>query len=142
MSRTARCPCGQLSITVSGEPRYAGICSCLQCQRRTGSAFSYNSYWPKANVVAIAGEHVTWRRGSDSGRRIELHICPTCFGTVFWYADYDPELIGIGVGSFADPTFPPPRYAEWGTSKHSWVKLPDECRQSSGDLPPDVAATL
>ena len=140
--RTARCACGQLSISVSGEPRYSGICSCLQCQRRSGSAFTYSSYWPKTNVVAVTGTHTMWTRTSDSGRGIEFHICPTCHITVFWYADYDPELIGIGVGNFADPKFPDPQYAEWCISKHAWVRVPETCLQSQTDLPLDVAASI
>ena len=142
MTRTARCSCGQLSVTVTGEPSSAGICSCLQCQRRSGSAFTYNSYWPKTSVVAITGSHTTWRRRSDSGREIEFHVCPTCYSQVFWYGDFDHGLIGIGVGNFSDPTFPDPQYAEWGVSKHAWVKVPSACQQSQGELPPEVAIAL
>jgi len=132
MTRTATCSCGRLKIVVTGEPRYAGLCSCLQCQRRSGSAFGYNSYWPRTNVVAVEGVHATWRRGSDAGRGIDFHFCATCGATVFWDVDYDPDLAAVAVGNFADPAFPPPQYAEWGVSRHPWVQVPDGCRQKPG----------
>ncbi|MFN2470768.1 MAG: aldehyde-activating protein, partial [Gaiellaceae bacterium] len=36
-NRHAACSCGQLRLTVEGEPVRVSICHCLACQRRTGS---------------------------------------------------------------------------------------------------------
>jgi len=37
--RTARCACGQLRIVCEGVPENVSACHCLECKRRTGSAF-------------------------------------------------------------------------------------------------------
>jgi hypothetical protein len=53
--RTASCGCGNLKVTARGEPSEVYVCSCLNCQRESGSAFSYGAIYPEA-AVSIAGE--------------------------------------------------------------------------------------
>ena len=42
--RAARCACGNLTVTARGEPVEVYLCSCTDCQRGSGSAFSYAAY--------------------------------------------------------------------------------------------------
>jgi len=123
MERTAACSCGQLAITVDGQPAHHGLCSCLACQRESGSAFTYGGYWPRAAVMRIDGESARWRRIADSGKWLERHFCPRCGSAVFTYAEWAPDMVNIGIGSFADPGFPPPDYAVWNRHRHPWVTL-------------------
>lgn len=128
MQRTASCQCGQLSITVSGEPWLVSACNCTECQRRSGSAFSYSARWDTANVVAITGEHTTYERRGDSGRSVRLEFCPTCGSTVFSRAEMYPDKLSVAVGCFAEPNFGPPAIAVWCRSKHGWVAFPATTR--------------
>jgi len=64
--RTAGCAYGQLSITVQGEPLRVGICSCLQCQRRTGSLFGAGSFFDMAQVVETSGAEGTYTRQGET----------------------------------------------------------------------------
>ena len=75
--RIAQCGCGALTAAVSGDPVAVYGCSCKDCQRKSGSAFSYAAMFESA-AVAIAGERKTWRRNGDSGRWIDNIFCPTC----------------------------------------------------------------
>ena len=129
MARTASCSCGQLSIAVSGSPVLVAICNCLQCQKRTGSAFGISSYWPKSGVEAITGNSSIYRRSSDAGRMLDLHFCPGCGNTVFWYAEFFPDGVGVAVGNFADPSFAAPDRAVWCESKHAWVEFPEAVKR-------------
>ena len=128
MSRTAACSCGQLTVTVAGEPVYVAAGSCLECQKGTGSVFGVSTSWPKAALVAIAGKSTCWRRSSWAGRWLDNYFCPVCGSTVYWYAESAPDSIGISAGNFADPAFPPPTYAVWCESKHPWVIFPEGCK--------------
>jgi hypothetical protein len=65
-------------------------------------------------------------RGSDSGRKGELHFCPDCGSTVFWHAEFVPDLIGIAFGAFADPSMPWPTVSVWETTRHPWVTFDHE----------------
>ena len=124
MARTAHCACGQLCITVEGEPRGVGVCHCLACQRRTGSVFAaLASFAPPYAVTGEASEYV---RTGDQGARFRFRFCPVC-GTNLFHTEegYEDRSVSVAVGAFADPAFPPPRVAVYDCRRHPWVVLPE-----------------
>jgi len=123
--RTAACACGALNVTVRGEPAQVNVCSCHQCQRRSGSAFTYTAFFPEAAIVSIEGEHKSWRSSSDAGRWADGYFCPTCGTAVFSRMESMPGDIAIPVGTFADPDFPAPPKFYWSSRKHRWLTLPE-----------------
>ena len=123
-ARTARCGCGNLTVTTSVEPLEVYACSCLNCQRESGGAFSYGAIYPEAAVL-IAGERKAWRRKVDSGRWIETDFCPTCGVTVCYRMEAWPEVIGVSAGCFADPEFTKPEKLYWAQRRHRWLDLPE-----------------
>jgi hypothetical protein len=120
MTKVAHCCCGSLRAEVVGEPAIVAACHCTQCQRRTGSAFGVSTYFPKEEV-RTKGPSKVYVRGSDSGRKIEIHFCPDCGSAVFWHPEFRPDLIGIAFGAFADPSMPWPALSVWETTRHPWV---------------------
>jgi hypothetical protein len=92
---------------------------------RTGSSFGVSTSFVK-DQVRTEGQSKVYVRGSDSGRKIELHFCPTCGSTVFWYAEVVPDLIGIAFGAFADASMPRPTLSVWETTRHPWVTFDHE----------------
>lgn len=123
-SRTARCGCGALAATAVGEPAAVYACSCLRCQQKSGSAFTYSAVFPQ-DAVTIAGEHRTWRHHGNSGRWIESSFCPTCGIVVFSRSEIFPGMIGIAAGCFTDPDFPMPQRVYWTSRQHRWLTFPD-----------------
>lgn len=124
--RIASCGCGSFRLTVSGEPRRVYLCACSQCQRATGSAFAWRAIFPESAIVAIEGESSVWRRSSDAGRWNEQVFCPGCGGLVFMRAEALTDAISVSVGSFADPTFPPPASAHNRSRKPGWYCLSED----------------
>ena len=125
MERKAECACGQLKVTVQGDPLSTGMCNCTYCQKRTGSAFGLSSYFDKENqLISIEGEHRAFRRTSQRGRWFEHHFCPECGSAVFWYGEQAPDWIGIAIGTFTDPDFPKPQAAVWIGTRMNWVTFP------------------
>lgn len=121
-TRTASCSCGQLRIEVSGEPAVVGVCHCLACQRRTGSVFAaLAAFRTPYTVVGTATEHV---RTGDRGARFRFRFCPICGTTVFHTEEGREGSVGVAVGAFADPEFPPPRVSVYDRRRHPWVALP------------------
>ena len=51
--RIAQCGCGALTATVTGDPVTVYGCSCVDCQRKSGSAFSYAAVFPSAGVTMV-----------------------------------------------------------------------------------------
>ncbi len=122
--RTASCGCGNLTVTTSVEHSEVHACSCLSCQRESGSAFSYCAHYPKA-AVSIAGERRVWRRHADSGRWMETGFCPTCGVAVFSRSEVSPGTIGVAVGCYADPDFAKPERVYWSSRRHHWLLFPE-----------------
>ncbi len=125
IERFAACACGQLKVTANGDPDVVTACSCLECQRRTGSPFGVGAYFRRAQVSSIEGAHRSYQRGTDSGRTLTTKFCPECGTPLFWELDMRPDHIGIAVGCFADPHFPGPTRVVWTESRHHWVAFPD-----------------
>jgi hypothetical protein len=120
--RTAACRCGRLTARCEGEPVRVSVCQCLECQRRTGSAFSAQARWPHAQVT-LAGEHREWSRRGESGGEIRYRFCPSCGSTVAYVNDTSPGLTAVPLGAFADPDFPPPRFSVWERRQHAWTAI-------------------
>ena len=123
-SRTATCGCGQLSITVQGEPRGVGLCHCFACQRRTGSVFAaLAGFEPPYRVNGEAREHV---RTGLQGARFRFRFCPVC-GTNLFHTEEGSEdrSVAVAIGGFGDPDFPPPQDSVYDCRRHRWVALPE-----------------
>jgi hypothetical protein len=98
------------------------VCHCLECQKRSGSAFAAQARWPEEHVNVI-GRFSEWSRSGDSGGRATYRFCPQCGSTVAYVNDGMPGMIAIPVGAFADPHFPSPRFSVYENRKHAWVAV-------------------
>jgi hypothetical protein len=133
--REAACQCGRLRVTTTGEPFAVSICNCLDCQRRTGSAFALQAGFRRGQVE-VSGDHRDYSRISDEADRAEhvFHFCPGCGSQVFQSEPRDPDLVVVSVGSFADPSFPPPTESGYDHRRHPWIGLPDTIAQQRPEL--------
>ena len=122
--RKASCSCGNLTVTTRGEPSEVSACSCLDCQRRSGSSFTYLASYSDA-AVSIAGDRKAWRNQSDSGRWVESKFCPTCGVTVCFLVEAFPETTFVCVGCFADSDFAKPEWLHWASRCHRWLVFPE-----------------
>lgn len=134
-AREATCHCGQLLLRVTGDPFAVSICNCRACQRRTGSAFGLQAGF-NVDQVEIVGRFSDYSRVSDEPDRKEhvFHFCPDCGSQVFYTEPTEPGLIIVSVGSFADPSFPPPTESGYDHRRHPWVGLPPSVRRMSQDF--------
>jgi hypothetical protein len=119
-TRRAACNCGQLHLSIEGEPVRISMCHCLECQRRTGAVIS-NQAGFRREQITFAGTATEWTRSSNSGNRLTFRFCPKCGSTVYWTGESFPGLVVVAIGTFADPSFPPPAISVWEETRHSWV---------------------
>ncbi len=124
-TRTATCRCGQLTATATGDPVRVSVCHCLDCQKRSGSAFSAQARWPDEQVL-VMGEAREWSNVSDSGNRATFRFCATCGATVTYAIELMPGMTAIPIGAFADPEFPAPAFSVYENRKHRWVEITGE----------------
>jgi len=98
----------------------------------------------KAEQVQVTGRFNDFTRVSDEADRKEhvFHFCPDCGSQVFYTEPSEPDLVVVSVGSFADPTFPPPTESGYDSRRHSWVGLPDSTQRFAPELWWDSARSL
>ena len=132
--RIAQCGCGRLKVRVRGEPQFVAVCHCDFCQKHTGSAFRLSSFFGEDQIVEITDDPKVYNGleidgvGLDSSDEhgTAYHFCGTCGSTVYWITDLMPGFLGVSVGSFVDPGFPPPTAEIWTELRHHWVApIPD-----------------
>ena len=122
-AHSASCRCGQLKATATGEPVRVSVCHCLNCKKRSGSAFAAQARWP-AQQVAIEGRSNSFIMVGDSGNPATFHFCPECGSDVFYEIDgkFDGQ-IAIPLGTFDDPYAFEPAFSVWEERKHEWVEI-------------------
>lgn len=120
-ARTAACRCGAVTLVCEGEPIRVSVCHCLDCQRRSGSAFAAQARWPEAQVT-ITGEPREWEYAGHSGWA-RFAFCATCGSPTHFRTESFPDVIAVPVGAFADPSFTAPRYSVWEERKHAWLDV-------------------
>ena len=130
-TRTASCNCGQLRVTCKGpDPERRSLCHCYLCQKQSGSAFAIQARFPREQVT-IEGTSTAWKfpiegatpvtyRNCASGGGT-FHFCPICGSTVYYLVDADQAHIGVKVGAFTDPTFPPPMISGFEEYRFPWA---------------------
>jgi len=122
IERVATCRCGQLQAKCTGDPVRVSVCHCLECQKRSGSAFAAQARWPEQQVEVI-GKYSEWSQLGDSGGRATFRFCAECGSTVAYVNHGMPGTIAIPIGGFADPKFPSPQFSVYEERKHSWVAV-------------------
>lgn len=121
--RVAACACGRLTATCTGDPLRVSVCHCLECKRRTGSAFSTNARFA-AGSVRMAGTAREFSRTGDEGSLVTYAFCPDCGVTVWYRNSAQPGMIAIPVGAFATTDFPPPEVSVYDPDRRApWVEI-------------------
>ena len=120
---TASCRCGQLQATVTGDPVRMSVCHCLNCKKRSGSAFAAQARWP-SDRVTIQGTSKPFEKIGDSGTRATFHFCPECGSDLYYLVDGElANLVAIPLGAFDDPFFFKPDYSVYEGRKHEWLEI-------------------
>lgn len=107
---SGQCLCGQVRISVRGEPLRVGICHCTDCRQESGSAFTFFGIWPAGQFERV-GETSEFK-----GR----HFCPRCGARLFCVDAREAE-IKLGVLSQA-PTPLAPSYELWIKRREPWLR--------------------
>lgn len=122
MEWRAECNCGQLHAMCTGEPDRVSVCHCLNCKRRTGSAFAWNASFP-AEAVKPVGDFRSFSRKTDTGRTNTYHFCPDCGSTVYYNVEMRPGMISVPAGAFASVDFPKPTVQVFGQRRVEWCDV-------------------
>jgi len=123
----ASCRCGQLKAVATGDPVRVSVCHCLNCKKRSGSAFAAQVRFP-AERVTFEGRSSSHVMRGDSGNPARFHFCPECGTDVYYVIEGKFDgLVAIPLGTFEDPfAFPEPQYSVYENRKYDWVQISGE----------------
>lgn len=124
MTRTATCCCGSATITVKGDPVLNGVCHCIDCKRRTGSAFGWNAYFPDECVIDKTGDWATYEPKAQLGQI--RYSCKACGSVMWWTAPGFKGVTGVPAGMFLDPPLPEPTATYQHGDHLDWVPVPKD----------------
>ncbi len=123
MTRRAHCQCGSLQIAAEGEPDSIVVCSCKDCQRRSGSPFAEGAYFVR-DKLSMKGAACEYVRKTDAGNAFHTFFCPTCGTSLYFFSSRYPNRAGVAFGASADPNCSTPHRSFFDESKHAWITLP------------------
>jgi hypothetical protein len=129
MIRTAKCCCGDCTITVEGEPAFNAICHCSSCKKRTGSAFGWSAYFPDDNVIEKTGALSAYSKEGENG--YDRYFCSRCGTTLYWKSfAFFADHTGIAGGCFAENPLPAPGLSAFEVNRCTWVGLPEDWQRA------------
>ena len=128
MTRTATCCCGAGSIDVAGEPTLNALCHCLNCKRRTGSAFGWSAYFADAQITGHTGDLRVYEI-ARAGMLQRRWFCAACGTTLFWTVSWRPGETGIAGGRL-EPALTEPMATVSNHGRCTWLGLPAAWRTS------------
>ena len=130
-TRTASCRCGQLKATATGDPVRVSVCHCLDCQKRTGSAFSAQARWPAEQVDDRRHSRRPGPISPTAATGSPIISAPTAGRPSITVIEGKFDgLVAIPLGAFDDPYFLKPRFSVWEERKHDWVEILGRRRSS------------
>ena len=119
------CMCGAVRYRARGEPLDAFACHCKACQKKTGSAFAIELFFPSANLEFTGIAPAVFESNSDeTGRWLRHEFCPTCGSSIGLTAERRPGQHAVTGGTFDDPNWFKIGRHIWTKSKASWVEIP------------------
>src|SRR4051812_6318133 len=130
-TRTARCACGRVEVTVEGEPLLVYVCHCAFCQRRSGNVFIASAQFAEEQVLSITGETTRYNGLEVDGvgavaieEGINYHFCSVCGSSLFHHnvmPHTGQRMYAVSLGAFTEAVLPPPTVEFYTKHRHSWV---------------------
>lgn len=120
---TGGCLCGALRYQAQGEPLYAGLCYCTDCQKASGSGFiPFMGF--ASSAVRFSGETLKFTSQSANGRNAVRNTCPVCGSLVFGGVAGEDDSFTLYAGTLDDPSTFQPRIAIFARSRPAWAVIP------------------
>jgi hypothetical protein len=132
---TGGCLCGELRYEAEGEPLFAGLCFCVDCQKASGSAFVPFMGFARS-AVRFSGHTRQFTSKAARGRDAVRNFCPVCGSLVFGGEVGKDDLFTVYAGTLDDPSSFHPKIAIFARSRPAWAIIPPDLTVFD-TMPPD-----
>ncbi|WAO97009.1 CENP-V/GFA domain-containing protein [Fusarium falciforme] len=103
MTVTGGCACNAVRYTAEIDSGVRAICHCLNCQKRTASAFSVNIIIACKDFKIIQGATKYHTYIADSKMPYHTHFCGDCGSALYGQPEAFPDTVSIKAGSLDEP---------------------------------------
>jgi|HubBroStandDraft_2_1064218.scaffolds.fasta_scaffold839384_1 hypothetical protein len=103
--RTGGCLCRAVRYEAGGEPLFSLQCHCRDCQRASGAAHVPAVRLPSAEFRITKGAPKTHIAKSDAGNDIRRVFCGECGTPLYVQVSTRPDMVGLRVTTFDDPSW-------------------------------------
>jgi hypothetical protein len=120
---TGGCLCGQMRYEAEGEPLYAGLCFCTDCQKASGSGFvPFMGF--ASSAIRFSGSTRKFTSKAANGEDAVRNSCPVCGSLVFGGEMGKDETFTVYAGSLDDTSSFQPTAAIFVRSRPLWAVIP------------------
>ena len=119
VSLEASCACGRVTVRVAGRVKSMLMCSCLDCQKATGTGHSSVAVFA-AGDVAVTGPTHAFARPAASGATTTRWFCPNCGTPLQAQSSRAEGLLLLPVGLFGGGDWFAPSQLIFSRSHEAW----------------------
>jgi hypothetical protein len=117
------CLCSQIRYEAQGEPLYAGLCYCTDCQKASGSGFiPFVGF--ASSAVRFSGRTLQYATKAANGGDAVRNFCPVCGSLVFGGVVGKDSSFTIYAGTLDDPSAFRPTTVIFARSRPAWAVIP------------------
>ena len=118
--RAGGCLCGAVRYECEGEPQFSLQCHCRDCQRQSGAPHVAAVRVPAAGFRIMRGRARCYVAKADSGNSITRVFCGDCGTPLYVQVSTRPDIVGVRVCTFDDPSWFRPEANIFARSAQPW----------------------
>ncbi len=115
------CMCGAVRYSCKTEPAATVVCHCLDCQKRSGSAFLTTMFYLQSDVE-MTGELKSFDKGTDAGNMMTRAFCGICGTHISETTTGYPGHVFVAAGTLDDPSRVTPNVQCWTPRSLHWLE--------------------
>lgn len=120
---TGGCLCGALRYEAQGEPLYAGLCYCADCQKASGSGFIPFMGFASGAIRFRGSTQIFSTKAANGGDAVR-NSCPVCGSLVFGGEMGKAPSFTVYAGTLDDPSAFHPTIAIFARTRPAWAVIP------------------
>ncbi|KAJ9130359.1 hypothetical protein NKR23_g12239 [Pleurostoma richardsiae] len=129
------CVCKGVTYEYTGEPTTKAVCHCYECQKLTGTGFTYNFIVPRENFKFTAGTPKYNSFTQESGVEVGYRFCPDCGTTLIKESEAEMfksvYMVQAGTIDSHDLIKEKPTVELWTCHRAEWIQPTPEVEQKA-----------
>lgn len=134
-SRSGRCLCGAVTLTITAAPIAVRACWCRVCQYLGAGSETINAVFA-ADAVQVRGALTDYVSVADSGNIMHRRFCPICGTPMLSASEARPDRVVVRAGALDDRRDLQPGLTIWTQEAPEWACFDPAVPQTPAQPPP------